>query len=68
MEKTVVVITGPNQGIGFHLTRSLVYSGRYRVAGLDLSGEYLTAGESQPEALRFYRCDVTDRAAVEATV
>lgn len=68
MEKNVVVVTGANQGIGFHLARSLVDRGRHRVAGVDLSGEYLTAGESQPGDLRFYRCDVTDRAAVEATV
>jgi len=68
VKRKVVVVTGANQGIGLHLARSLVDMGRYAVAGLDLSGENLLAREVRSDALRFYPCDVTDRAAVQATV
>jgi len=68
VKRKVVVVTGANRGIGHHLARSLVDAGRYAVAGLDQFDENLTAREVHSDALSFYQCDVTDRAAVEATV
>jgi NAD(P)-dependent dehydrogenase (short-subunit alcohol dehydrogenase family) len=37
MAESVILITGADNGIGFHLAASLLEDG-YRVAGLDLSG------------------------------
>lgn len=54
----VVVITGANEGIGYHILASLLDDG-YRVAGLDIAGENLrTLQEANPEQVRFYECDV----------
>jgi len=64
----VVIITGANNGIGFHMAAALLEE-RYRVAGFDLSGENLAAlQETYPDRLLFWRCDVTDEAQVEAAV
>ena len=64
----VVIITGANNGIGFHMAAALLEE-RYRVAGFDLSGENLAAlQETYPNRLLFWRCDVTDEAQVEAAV
>jgi NAD(P)-dependent dehydrogenase (short-subunit alcohol dehydrogenase family) len=68
VQKKVVIVTGANQGIGFHLTQSLLAQGSYWVAGLDLSGDNLTTRDVHLGALRFYQCDVTDQAAVDVTV
>ncbi len=68
MDKPVILITGADNGIGFHLAASLLEEG-YRVAGLDLSGENLaTLQETYPDRLLFCRCDVTDEAQVQAAV
>ncbi|NLG84385.1 MAG: hypothetical protein GX493_07225 [Firmicutes bacterium] len=40
MDPTVVVVTGANDGIGFHMTRAFLADG-YCVAGLDLADENL---------------------------
>jgi len=64
MEQKIVIVTGANNGIGFHMTAALLDSG-YRVAGFDLSGENVAAfSATYPDRWRFYRCDVTDAAAV----
>jgi NAD(P)-dependent dehydrogenase (short-subunit alcohol dehydrogenase family) len=68
MDGKVVIVTGANQGIGFHLTRALLERG-YRVAGFDLSLEQLTGlREEHPQAVSTHRRDVTDPAQVEAAV
>jgi NAD(P)-dependent dehydrogenase (short-subunit alcohol dehydrogenase family) len=72
MDKPVVIITGANNGIGFHMAASLLEEG-YHMAGLDLSVENLTSlHDTYPDPLLFCRCDVTDdaqaKAAVEAVV
>jgi NAD(P)-dependent dehydrogenase (short-subunit alcohol dehydrogenase family) len=66
--RRVVLITGANEGIGYHMLTSLIKDG-YRVAGLDIDGEnLLSLQERYPEQLRFIECDVTDDADVEAAV
>jgi NAD(P)-dependent dehydrogenase (short-subunit alcohol dehydrogenase family) len=60
MPDDVVVITGANSGIGLALARCLHGTG-FRVACLDVSGEHLAG-------IKFYRCDVTDKGQVQATV
>lgn len=68
MAKSIILITGANNGIGFHMTASLLEMG-YNVAGLDLSGENLASlQEGYPDRLLFCRCDVTDEAQVRAAV
>jgi len=64
----VVIITGGNNGIGFHMAASLLKD-RYRVAVLDLSGENLEAlQDADPDHVLFCRCDVTKDADVTAAV
>ncbi len=68
MRTPVVIITGANNGIGLYMTQSLLEDG-FRVAGFDLSGENLSGlGDTYPDRLRFYRCDVTDAVQVKASV
>ncbi len=68
MAAPVVLVTGANKGIGFHLARSLLEDG-FRVAAFDLSAENLPAlRAAYPDHLRVYRCDVTDEAQVRASV
>ncbi len=67
-ENPVVIITGANNGIGFHMAAPLPEEG-YRVAGLDLSGKNLaTLQDTYPDHLLFCRCDVTDEVQVGAAV
>lgn len=55
----VVVITGANEGIGYHILTSLVERG-YRVAGLDINGDHLQSlQKDHPDRVRFVECDVT---------
>lgn len=64
----VVVVTGANEGIGYHLLTSLCDDG-YRVVGLDVDGTHLRAlQDAHSEQVRFVECDVTDDADVEAAV
>jgi NAD(P)-dependent dehydrogenase (short-subunit alcohol dehydrogenase family) len=68
MAESVILITGADNGIGFHLAASLLEEG-YRVAGIDLSAESLISlQEDYPDRLLFCRCDVTDDAQVQAAV
>lgn len=54
----VVVITGANEGIGYHTLTSLLDDG-YRVVGLDIASENLQELQDEhPERVRFYECDV----------
>ena len=58
-ERRVVVITGANEGIGYHMLASLVERG-YRVAGLDIDGEHIRSlQETHPGRVQYFECDVT---------
>ncbi len=58
-EGRVVVVTGANGGIGYHLSAALIEDG-YRVAGLDIEEErFRSLQETYPDRTRFYDCDVT---------
>lgn len=63
-----VVVTGANEGIGYHVLAALLERG-YRVAGLDIAGENVRAlQEKYPRRVRFYECDVSDDADVEVAI
>ena len=64
----VVIVTGANEGIGYHLVLALLEGG-YRVAGLDIEGDQLRSlRERHPERVQYYDCDVTADEDVEAAV
>ena len=64
----VVVVTGANEGLGYHLLLALLEDG-YRVAGLDVEGSQLRPlQERHPDRVRFCDCDVTDDGEVDAAV
>lgn len=64
----VVVITGANRGIGYHMLGTLVDDG-YRVAGLDVDGESLEPlQDAHPDRVRYEDCDVTEADDVEAAI
>ena len=66
--KTVIVITGANNGIGFHMTRTLLEDG-YHAAALDIADENLVPLKSiYSERLLVFDCDVTDSARVKDTI
>lgn len=53
MSRRAVLITGVNEGIGYHMLTSLVEGG-YRVAGLDINGEHIQSLQKKhPERVRF---------------
>jgi NAD(P)-dependent dehydrogenase (short-subunit alcohol dehydrogenase family) len=64
----VVVVTGSNEGIGYHMLTSLLDRG-YRVAGLDIEGEQIRAlRDEYPQRVRYFECDVTSDGDVDAAV
>lgn len=64
----VVLITGANEGIGYHMLTTLVANG-YRCAGLDVKGGNLKSRqEAEPERVRYYECDVTNADNVQDAV
>lgn len=66
--KGIIVVTGANNGIGFHMSKTLLEDGYY-VAALDISGENLTPLKSiYSERLVVLDCDVTDNARVKDTI
>jgi len=67
MEK-VIVITGADNGIGFHMSKALLEEG-YRLAALDLYDRNLVSLSSDfPDRLGIFRCDVSDPAQVDAAI
>jgi NAD(P)-dependent dehydrogenase (short-subunit alcohol dehydrogenase family) len=63
--KSVVIVTGANNGIGFHMTKTLLEYG-YHVAALDISSENLAPLQSiYFEQLLVLDCDVTDSECVK---
>ncbi|MFC7141223.1 SDR family NAD(P)-dependent oxidoreductase [Halosimplex aquaticum] len=64
----VVVVTGANEGIGYHLSRALIGDG-YRVAALDVNRDGLDAlAEVAPDRVHVVEYDVTADEDVEAAV
>jgi NAD(P)-dependent dehydrogenase (short-subunit alcohol dehydrogenase family) len=64
----VVVVTGANAGIGFHLVKELLRR-RFRVAAVDVAGDRLNALlPSHPERFRPFICDVSQLPQVERTI
>ena len=64
----VVVITGANEGIGYHILAALIENG-YRVVGLDINGDAIESlQEAHPTSVRYYECDVTIDGNVETAI
>ena len=63
-----MVVTGANEGIGYHLLSALVDDG-YRVAGFDVDvGNLRSLAEGRPDRIRYFECDVTSDEDVETAV
>jgi len=63
-----VVVTGANEGIGYHMLTALLERG-HRVAGLDIDGENVRAlQERYPRRVGFYECDVSVDGDVEDAI
>lgn len=59
-DEEVVVLTGANEGIGYHLLIALAEDNR-RIAVLDINGDNVLDVDSDGSArVRYYECDVTD--------
>ncbi len=68
MAGKVIMVTGANSGIGYHLCAALLELG-HRVAGLDISGDRAPALQAEfLESYYFSPCDVTNREQVNAAV
>ena len=66
--RRVVVVTGANEGIGYHMLRTLLEDG-YWVAALDIETNQLQSlQETHPDHLLVTECDVTDDDDVEAAI
>jgi NAD(P)-dependent dehydrogenase (short-subunit alcohol dehydrogenase family) len=66
--KQVIIITGADNGIGFHMTKTLLEAG-YRVAALDLSdANLIQLKEKYSENLLVFTCDITKTELVQNTI
>ena len=66
--RRTVVITGANEGIGYHVLTGLLET-EYRVAGLDIDGEAIRSlRETHPGQVRYFECDVTSDDDVRITI
>ncbi|WP_330633345.1 SDR family NAD(P)-dependent oxidoreductase [Halocatena halophila] len=64
----VIVITGANEGIGFHLLRALAEDTR-RIGVLDTSGDNIRGLQDDVVAqIQYYECDVTETDEVNTAV
>jgi NAD(P)-dependent dehydrogenase (short-subunit alcohol dehydrogenase family) len=64
----VVVVTGANEGVGYHLMDSLLALG-FRVAGLDVNGENVERlANTYGERARYVKCDVSETDEVETAI
>lgn len=67
-DRRVVVITGSNEGIGYHMLTTVLENG-YRVACLDINGENVQSlQETYPDRVCFHRCDVAVDEDVETAI
>lgn len=67
-KELVVLITGGNNGLGYHMAISLLGKG-YRVAVFDLTGENIKELQSTyPKQFLFSKCDVTNDSDIKISV
>lgn len=65
---TRVVVTGANEGIGYHLSSALVDDG-YLVAGLDVDvTNFRAPADANPGRVRYLECDVRSDDNVEEAI
>ncbi|WP_248909941.1 SDR family NAD(P)-dependent oxidoreductase [Halocatena marina] len=67
-DEEVIVLTGANDGIGFHLLTALAEDNR-QIAVLDINGDnVLDVHDDLSARVRYYECDVTDTDDVNTAV
>ncbi|WP_254532930.1 SDR family NAD(P)-dependent oxidoreductase [Natrinema gelatinilyticum] len=67
-DEMVVVLTGANEGIGYHMLTALTED-NLRIAALDISGDNIQCVRDDGLGqVRYYECDVTDTEDVDTTV
>lgn len=67
-DELVVLLTGANRGIGYHVAAGLLDAG-HRVAAIDVEGDNVEGlRDEQPDRVRFHECDVSDTDDVETAV
>lgn len=67
-DEMVVILTGANEGIGYHMLTALAEA-NHRIAALDINGDNVRdVRDDSAGQVRYYKCDVTDNEAVDTTV
>lgn len=67
-DEMVVVLTGANAGIGYHMLTALAED-RYRIAALDIAGDNVRdVRDDCPGQVRYHECDVTYAKDVDTAV
>lgn len=67
-DETVIILTGANKGIGYHMLTTLAED-EYRIAALDITGDNISDVRGDyPSQVRYYKCDVADTDEVVTTV
>ena len=67
-DEKVIILTGANEGIGYHMLTALAED-YHRIAALDINGDnILDVQDDVRGQIRYYECDVTDDEDVDTTV
>ncbi|WP_079977719.1 SDR family NAD(P)-dependent oxidoreductase [Halococcus sediminicola] len=67
-DEKVIVLTGANKGIGYHMLTALTEED-LRIAALDITGDNVRdVRDDYPSQVRYYKCDVADTDDVDTTV
>lgn len=67
-DEMVIVLTGANEGIGYHMLTALAEDD-HRIAALDITGDNVReVRDGYPSQVRYYNCDVSDTGEVNTTV
>ena len=67
-DEMVIVLTGANKGIGYHMLTTLVED-NHRIAALDITGDNVRdVRDDYPSQVRYYKCDVASTEDVNTTV